>query len=61
MTEQTWSQPITKIEPNKVAVRGYHIHRREGTIPAGNRARIYPRSAMKPRKLGATGKRVPGT
>ncbi len=25
MTEQTWSQPITQIEPNKVAVRGYRI------------------------------------
>ncbi len=33
MTEQTWSQPITKIEPNKVAVRGYRIDELMGRIP----------------------------
>jgi citrate synthase len=33
MTEQTWSQPITKIEPNKVAVRGYRIDELMGQIP----------------------------
>ena len=33
MTEQTWSQPITKIEPNKVAVRGYHIDQLMGRVP----------------------------
>ncbi len=33
MTEQTWSQPITKIEPNKVAVRGYRIDELMGQVP----------------------------
>jgi citrate synthase len=33
MTEQIWSQPITKIEPNKVAVRGYRIDELMGRIP----------------------------
>ncbi|MEA3338994.1 MAG: citryl-CoA lyase [Chloroflexota bacterium] len=33
MTEQTWSQPITKIEPNKVAVRGYRIDELMGRLP----------------------------
>jgi citrate synthase len=33
MTEQAWSQPITKIEPNKVAVRGYRIDELMGRVP----------------------------
>jgi len=33
MTEQTWSQPITKIGPNKVAVRGYRIDELMGRLP----------------------------
>jgi len=33
MTEETWSQPITLIEPNKVAVRGYRIDELMGRIP----------------------------
>jgi citrate synthase len=33
MTEQVWSQPITKIEPNKVAVRGYRIDELMGRVP----------------------------
>jgi citrate synthase len=33
MTDQTWSQPITKIEPNKVAVRGYRIDELMGQVP----------------------------
>jgi citrate synthase len=33
MTEQIWSQPITKIEPNKVAVRGYRIDELMGRVP----------------------------
>ena len=33
MPEQNWSQPITKIEPNKVAVRGYRIDELMGRIP----------------------------
>ncbi len=33
MTEQTWSQPITKVEPNKVAVRGYRIDELMGRVP----------------------------
>ena len=33
MTEQTWSQPITKIGPNKVAVRGYRIDELMGRVP----------------------------
>ena len=33
MTEEPWSQPITKIEANKVAVRGYRIDELMGRIP----------------------------
>ncbi|MCP4515832.1 MAG: citryl-CoA lyase, partial [Delftia sp.] len=33
MTEQTWSQPVTKIEANKVAVRGYCIDELMGRAP----------------------------
>lgn len=33
MTEQTWSQPITKIEPNKVILRGYRIDELMGRVP----------------------------
>jgi citrate synthase len=33
MSEQTWSQPITKVEPNKVAVRGYRIDELMGRVP----------------------------
>jgi citrate synthase len=33
MAEQVWSQPITKIEPNKVAVRGYRIDELMGRVP----------------------------
>lgn len=33
MTEETWSQPITKIEPDKVAVRGYRIEELMGRMP----------------------------
>jgi citrate synthase len=33
MAEQTWSQPITKIEANKVAVRGYRIDELMGRVP----------------------------
>ena len=33
MTEKTWTQPITKIEPNKVAVRGYRIDELMGRVP----------------------------
>lgn len=33
MTEQSWAQPITKIEPNKVAVRGYRIDELMGRVP----------------------------
>ena len=33
MTEETWSQSITKIEPNKVAVRGYRIDELMGRVP----------------------------
>ncbi|MBN1956304.1 MAG: citryl-CoA lyase [Anaerolineae bacterium] len=33
MTEEIWSQPITKIEPNKVAVRGYRIDELMGRVP----------------------------
>lgn len=33
MPEKTWSQPITKIEPNKVAVRGYRIDELMGRVP----------------------------
>lgn len=33
MTEQTWSQPITKVEPNKVSVRGYCIDELMGRVP----------------------------
>jgi citrate synthase len=33
MTEETWSQPITKVEPNRVAVRGYRIDELMGRVP----------------------------
>ena len=33
MTKESWSQPITKIEPNKVAVRGYRIEELMGCVP----------------------------
>jgi citrate synthase len=33
MTEETWTQPITKIEPNKVMVRGYRIDALMGRVP----------------------------
>jgi citrate synthase len=33
MGEQAWSQPVTKIEPNKVAVRGYRIDELMGRVP----------------------------
>jgi citrate synthase len=33
MTEETWFQPITKIEPNKVVVRGYRIDELMGRVP----------------------------
>jgi citrate synthase len=33
MTEETWSQPITKVEPNKVVVRGYRIDELMGRVP----------------------------
>jgi citrate synthase len=36
MAEETWSQPITKIEPNKVAVRGYRIDELMGRVPFGH-------------------------
>jgi citrate synthase len=33
MAEETWSQPIAKIEPNKVVVRGYRIDELMGRVP----------------------------
>jgi citrate synthase len=33
MIEQSWTQPITKIEPNKVVVRGYRIDELMGRVP----------------------------
>jgi citrate synthase len=33
MAEKTWSQPVTKIEANKVAVRGYRIDELMGKLP----------------------------
>ena len=33
MTEESWSQPITKVESNKVAVRGYRIDELMGRVP----------------------------
>ncbi len=33
MSEEVWSQPITKIEPNKVAVRGFKIDELMGQVP----------------------------
>lgn len=35
MSEESWSQPITKIEPNKVAVRGYRIDDLMGRVSFG--------------------------
>jgi citrate synthase len=36
MSEESWSQPITKIEPNKVALRGYRIDELMGRLPFGH-------------------------
>jgi citrate synthase len=36
MSETTWSQPITDIEPNRVAVRGYAIDELMGQVPLGH-------------------------
>jgi len=36
MSEETWSQPITRIEPNKVLVRGYRIDELMGRVPFGH-------------------------
>ncbi len=33
MTEEVWHQPITKIEPNTIAVRGYRIEELMGRVP----------------------------
>ncbi|MBN1259745.1 MAG: citryl-CoA lyase [Anaerolineae bacterium] len=33
MTESVWTQPITKVEPDKVAVRGYRIDELMGQTP----------------------------
>jgi citrate synthase len=33
MTDETWSQPITDIEPNTVALRGYRIDQLMGRVP----------------------------
>jgi len=35
MSEQSWKTAITKIEPNKVAVRGYRIDELMGRISFG--------------------------
>ncbi|OQY22779.1 MAG: citryl-CoA lyase [Anaerolineaceae bacterium 4572_32.1] len=46
MTEQTWSQPITKIEPNKVAVRGYRIDELMGRVPFAHMAYLVLRGEL---------------
>ena len=46
MTEETWSQPITKIEPNKVAVRGYCIDELMGKIPFAHVAYLVLRGEL---------------
>jgi citrate synthase len=33
MTEEVWNQPITKIAPNTIAVRGYRIEELMGRVP----------------------------
>ncbi len=33
MTEQTWTQPITKVEPNKIWIRGYQLDELMGEMP----------------------------
>ena len=33
MTEEAWSQPVTSIEPNRVALRGYLIDQLMGRVP----------------------------
>ena len=35
MTEQTWKTAITRIEPNRVSVRGYSIDQLMGRIEQG--------------------------
>src|SRR5512136_3466618 len=46
MSEETWSQPITKIEPNKVAVRGYRIDELMGQIPFAHVAYLVLRGEL---------------
>jgi citrate synthase len=36
MAEETWSQPITNIAPNKVMLRGYRIDELMGRVPFGH-------------------------
>jgi citrate synthase len=46
MSEEVWSQPITKIEPNKVAVRGYRIDELMGKIPFAHVAYLVLRGEL---------------
>jgi len=46
MTESTWSQPITKIEANKVAVRGYRIDELMGRVSFAHVAYLALRGAL---------------
>ena len=36
MRDDTWVQPITGIEPNHVALRGYRLDDRMGRVPFGS-------------------------
>ena len=52
MTEQTWSQPITKTGPNKVAVRGYRIDELMGRISFGEMVYLILRGELPTPEIG---------
>jgi citrate synthase len=52
MAEQTWKTAITKIEPNKVAVRGYPIDQLMGRISFGEMVYLILKGALPTRQVG---------
>ncbi|MFN2242681.1 MAG: citrate/2-methylcitrate synthase, partial [Anaerolineae bacterium] len=52
MAEQTWKTAITKIEPNKVAVRGYPIDQLMGRISFGEMVYLVLRGELPTPAIG---------
>ena len=52
MTEQNWKTAITKIEPNKVAVRGYPIDELMGRISFGEMVYLVLKGELPTREIG---------